>query len=188
MPFQFKQLKIPDVLLISPIINRDDRGFFMETFKKTDFKKVGIDFNFCQDNHSKSKKGVIRGLHYQIPPMEQGKLIRVIRGSLLDVVVDIRKNSPCFGKYIAIELSENNQYILWIPPGFAHGICIMEDDTELLYKCTSEYSPQHERGILWNDPTISINWPITDPILSEKDTKYPRLTEAKDYFSYENNK
>ena len=184
MPFEFKRLEIPDVILITPKVFGDDRGFFMETFKRSEFEKYGINLDFVQDNHSKSKKGVIRGLHYQLNPKAQGKLVRVTRGVLIDVVVDIRKGSPYYGKWLSVELTEENKQMLWVPPGFAHGICTLEDQTELLYKATGEYSPKDERGILWNDPDIGVEWPISDPELLERDARQPLLKDAENNFVY----
>ena len=185
MPFEFERMEIPDVILVKPKVFGDDRGFFMETFKKSDFVKHGINPDFVQDNHSKSERGVVRGLHYQLNPKAQGKLVRVSRGKLIDVVVDIRKGSPFYGKWLSVELSEENKHMLWMPPGFAHGVCILEDDTDLLYKATGEYSLEHDRGILWNDPEIGVDWPIDNPSLSEKDMKQPLLKDAENNFVYE---
>lgn len=182
--FFFKRLEIFDVILIEPKVFRDNRGFFMETYKYSEFKKNGIPYEFVQDNHSKSKKGVLRGLHYQLKPMEQGKLIRCIKGRIWDVAVDIRKGSPWYGKWVAVELSEENKLMLWIPPGFAHGFVALEDDTEVVYKVTKEYSPELERGIIWNDPYIGIKWPIENPILSEKDKNLPLLKDVENNFTY----
>ena len=184
MPFIFKRLEIPDVILIEPKVFRDNRGFFMETYKYSEFQKNGISYEFVQDNHSKSQRGVLRGLHYQLKPMEQGKLVRCIKGRIWDVAVDIRKGSPWYGKWVAVELSEENKLMLWIPPGFAHGFIVLEDDTEVVYKVTKEYSPELERGIIWNDPDINIKWPIENPILSEKDKNFPMLKDAENNFSY----
>jgi dTDP-4-dehydrorhamnose 3,5-epimerase len=183
MPFEFIKLEIPDVVLVKPKVFEDDRGFFMETYKASDFVKAGIDFSFCQDNHSKSKKGVLRGLHYQLEPKAQGKLIRCIKGKIWDVAVDLRLGSPWFGKWIAVELSEENKCMLWIPAGFAHGFVALED-CEIIYKCTEEYAPELDRGIIWNDPDLNIPWPIKDPILSSKDAKLPRLKDAEINFYY----
>jgi len=183
MPFRFQPLKIPDLILIEPLVFEDVRGFFLETFKSSDFKNAGIDFEFVQDNHSKSKKGVLRGLHYQLNPKAQGKLIRCIKGKILDVAVDIRKGSPWYAKWVAIELSEENKLMLWIPPGFAHGFVALED-SEIIYKCTEEYDPSLDRGIIWNDPEIGIEWPIKKPILSEKDARLPNLKDAENNFKY----
>ncbi|MDF2690476.1 MAG: putative dTDP-4-deoxyrhamnose 3,5 epimerase [Gammaproteobacteria bacterium] len=179
MPFEFTKLALPEVILIKPEVFYDDRGFFMESFKTSEFSKHGIPTHFSQDNHSKSNKSVLRGLHFQLNPKAQGKLVRVIRGRIFDVVVDIRKGSPNYGKWLGLELSEHNKHILWIPAGFAHGVAFLEDNTELLYKATEEYSKQHERSILWNDPELGINWPITKPILSEKDEQAAVLKEVE---------
>lgn len=184
MAFKFEKLSIPDVVLIKPNVFGDERGFFTETYKYSEFKENGIDFDFVQDNHSKSKKGVLRGLHYQLNPKAQGKLVRVINGDVFDVVVDIRKGSPYYGKWVAVRLTADNKFILWVPPGFAHGVYVLEDDTELLYKATSEYSPEHDRGIIWNDPDIGIEWPDFNPALSEKDAKHPLLKDAENKFRY----
>jgi len=183
MPFEFKELEIPDVILVIPKVFEDDRGFFMETFKISDFKAYGISYEFVQDNHSKSKKGVLRGLHYQLYPKAQGKLVRCIRGRIWDVAVDIRKGSPWYGKWVAVELSEENKLMLWIPPGFAHGFVALED-AEIIYKCTAEYAPELDRGIIWNDPELAINWPVEKPILSPKDAKLPFLKDAENNFVY----
>ncbi|MHA1712820.1 MAG: dTDP-4-dehydrorhamnose 3,5-epimerase [Candidatus Ranarchaeia archaeon] len=185
MPFSYRSLAIPEVLLITPKVFGDDRGFFMETFKEPDFNAMGINYHFPQDNHSKSKKGVIRGLHYQLKPKAQGKLVRVVRGSLFDVAVDIRIGSPTYGRWVGEILSEANRNMLWIPPGFAHGIAIIEDDTELLYKATDVYSPEHDRSIKWDDPDIGVKWPFKQPILSEKDKHAPLLRDADNNFYYE---
>lgn len=184
MPFEFIRLEIPDVVLIKPKVFEDERGFFLESFKYSDFVKEGIGPNFLQDNHSRSKKGVLRGLHYQLNPKAQGKLVRCVRGRIWDVAVDIRRGSPYFGKWVAVELSEENKYMLWIPEGFAHGFVALED-ADVLYKCTSEYDPALDRGIIWNDSDIGIPWPIENPLLSTKDAKLPRLMDAEINFEYE---
>lgn len=184
MPFEFKNLDIPEVVLIIPKVFEDDRGFFMETYKSSEFKKNGINADFVQHNHSKSKKGVLRGLHYQLNPKAQGKLLRVVKGALLDVVVDIRKGSPTYGKWVSAELNDQNKHMLWVPPGFAHGILTLENNTELLYEVTEEYSPENERGILWNDSEIGIKWPIEKPSLVERDKSNPPLKEAENNFVY----
>ncbi|MGB4645270.1 MAG: dTDP-4-dehydrorhamnose 3,5-epimerase, partial [Dictyoglomaceae bacterium] len=149
MPFNFIKLEIPEVILIEPTVFSDERGFFIETYKSSEFKKNGIDYDFVQDNHSKSKRGVLRGLHYQLKPMEQGKLVRCIKGRIWDVAVDIRKGSPTYSKWVAVELSEDNKKMFWIPPGFLHGFVALEDNTEIIYKVTKEYSKEHDRGIFW---------------------------------------
>ena len=158
----------------------------METYKSTDFKKVGIKDNFTQENHSKSKKNVLRGLHYQLNPKAQGKLVRVINGAVIDVAVDLRKGSPYYGKHISIELSTKNKNMLWIPPGFAHGFYSLEDKTELVYKTTDEYSPEDERSIIWNDKDLAIVWPEQKPILCKKDMIAPSFKDAENNFVYDN--
>ena len=185
MTFNFIKLEIPDVILIEPGIYEDERGFFIETYKYSEFEKYGIDCTFVQDNHSKSVKSVLRGLHYQINPKAQGKLIRVTNGVLFDVAVDIRKGSPHYGKWVGCTLSADNKKSLYIPPGFAHGFCTMSDAAEVIYKVTNFYSPELDRGIIWNDPDIGINWPEQNPILSEKDASLPLLKNADNNFTYE---
>ncbi len=186
MPFNTKRLEIPDVILIEPIIFKDERGFFIETYKKSDFEKFGIPFDLYQDNHSRSKKGVLRGLHYQLHPKAQGKLVRCIKGKIWDVAVDIRRGSPWFGKWVAAELSEDNHLMLWIPHGFAHGFVAL-DESEVFYKTTSEYASELDAGIRWNDPELSIAWPIEIPNLSRKDAELPFLRDAKNNFIYGEN-
>jgi len=181
MPFEFEPLQIPEVILIKPKLFSDDRGFFLETYKRSEFEKAGIGFDFIQDNHSGSNKGVLRGLHYQKRPAAQGKLVRCIKGVIFDVAVDIRIGSPTFGKWVGVYLSEENRHMLWIPPGFAHGFLVVSDYAEVIYKVShSEYSPTHDAGILWNDPDIGIEWPtnlVERVILSEKDAKLLRLKD-----------
>ncbi|MEO2069353.1 MAG: dTDP-4-dehydrorhamnose 3,5-epimerase [Desulfurobacteriaceae bacterium] len=186
MPFEFIKTEIPEVIIVKPIVFGDERGFFMETFKKSDFEKAGIDTNFVQDNHSKSRKNVLRGLHYQIEPKSQGKLVRCIKGKIFDVAVDIRKGSPTFGRWVGVELSEENKLMLWIPKGFAHGFLTLSEEAEIIYKVSgSEYSPDHDRSIRWNDPEIDIKWPFEgEPILSEKDKNAPFLKDAEINFVY----
>ena len=179
MPFNFKKLKIPEVILIKPTVFTDERGFFAETYKKSDFLDFGIKKEFLQENHSLScAKGVLRGLHFQIPPKAQGKLVRVVSGSIFDVALDIRKNSPTFGLWISVVLSDENKEMLYVPEGFAHGFCTLEENTEVIYKCSEIYSPGHDRGIMWNDPAIGIDWPVKKPVLSEKDKVWPCLKDA----------
>ncbi len=173
MPFRFTPLEIPEVILVEPEVFADERGFFLEYYKQSDFFNGGIKEDFVQDNHSRSVKGVLRGLHYQKEPMAHGKLVRCIRGEIFDVVVDIRRDSPTFGKWISIVLSEENKRILYIPPGFAHGFQVISEVAEVIYKTTKEYSPAHEAGIVWNDPYLAIPWPIKEPILSERDRRWP---------------
>ncbi len=176
MPFEFERQKISDVILVKPKVFGDNRGFFMESYKKSDFFENGIAVEFNQDNHSKSAKGVLRGLHYQSKPFGQAKLVRCSRGRIYDVAVDIRPNSKTFGEYVKSELSEENKNMLFIPEGFAHGFVVLSDEAELLYKTSGEYAPEADRGILWSDKDINIDWQIDfEPILSEKDKAQPLL-------------
>ncbi len=184
MPFTFRRLPIPEIILIEPKIFFDHRGFFMETYKHSDFKNFGITESFVQDNFSQSQKGVIRGLHYQKGPFSQGKLVQCLKGRIFDVAVDIRLGSPTFGRWIGVELSEENHHMLYIPSGFAHGFAVLSDYAFVAYKCTEEYFSVHDRGIVWNDPDININWPVDNPILSEKDKKLPLLKDADINFYY----
>ena len=177
MPFEFRRLEIPDVILIKPKVFEDERGFFMETYKKSDFEKAGIKGDFVQDNHSKSKYGVLRGLHFQKRPYSQAKIVRCIRGVIYDVSVDLRRNSPTFGKWVGLILSEYNKYLLYIPKGFAHGFLVLSDVAEVIYKVDNVYAPEYEGGLIWNDPDVGIKWPIEDPILSERDKRWPKLRE-----------
>jgi len=166
-------LTIPDVLLIEPKVFGDERGFFYESFNEAAFRAAtGLDIRFVQDNHSKSAKNVLRGLHYQTPPKAQGKLVRVLVGEVFDVALDIRENSPTFGNWVGERLSATNKRQMWIPPGFAHGFLVLSEAAEFLYKTTDYYAPDCERGILWNDPALRIDWPLTDtPLLSSKDAQ-----------------
>ncbi len=169
---------IPDVLIFEPKVFGDDRGFFFESFSQKIFEEaVGRKVEFVQDNHSKSCKGVLRGLHYQLEPYAQGKLVRCVAGEVFDVAVDIRKSSPTFGKWVGVNLSAENKRQLWIPEGFAHGFLVISDMAEFVYKTTNDYHPESDRGLLWNDETLSINWPIEEyPILSEKDKNAKKIT------------
>ena len=177
------RLSIPDVLLIEPQVFNDDRGFFFESFNQEKFEEaIGRKINFVQDNHSKSTKGVLRGLHYQIPPRAQGKIIRVTQGEVFDVVVDLRKSSPTFGKWAGEILSSDNKKQMWIPEGFAHGFLTLSDTAEFLYKTTDFYSKDHEEAIQWNDKIIDIDWPVKNVSLSSKDNAALSFKEAK-YFS-----
>ena len=164
---------IDGLLIIKPDVFKDDRGYFYESYNKERFAKVGLNIDFVQDNESKSCKGVLRGLHFQKPPFAQGKLVRVIKGSVMDVAVDLRKDSPTYGKWESVVLTEENKLQFWIPEGFAHGFVALEDDTIFNYKCTNVYNKESEGSILWNDPDININWNIDNPILSEKDKISP---------------
>ena len=181
MPFEFKKTTINDVILVIPKVFDDSRGFFLETYKKSEFQQNGINVDFLQDNHSKSSKGVLRGLHYQTNPKAQAKLVRCSKGKILDVAVDIRKNSPTFGKWVGEILSEENKRMLYIPAGFAHGFVVLSNEAELLYKASEEYSPQNDKGIKWNDPNINIDWKIDfRPLVSEKDNSLPFLKDVKE--------
>jgi len=182
MPFEFINLSISDVIMIKPKVFQDERGFFVETYKYSDFLKNGIKENFIQDNHSRSSKYVLRGLHYQKLPRAQGKLVRCVKGEIFDVAVDIRKQSAHYGKWVGARLSEENKTMLYIPPGFAHGFLVLSDIAEIMYKTTDEYSSQDERGVIWNDPDINIDWGICDPILSCKDKILPSLKDADNNF------
>lgn len=178
MPFEFEEQRIKDIVLIKPKVFGDNRGFFMETYKKSDFCANGINVEFNQDNHSKSTKGVLRGLHYQKAPFGQTKLVRCVKGRIYDVAVDIRRNSPTCGKYVKVELSEENKHMLYIPEGFAHGFVTLSDEAELIYKASGEYNPEAEGGVLWADEDINIDWGIDfEPILSDKDKIQPKLKE-----------
>jgi len=176
-------LSIPDVLLIEPQVFGDDRGFFFESFNQNKFEEaIGIKINFVQDNHSKSLRGVLRGLHYQLSPKAQGKLVRVIQGEVFDVAVDLRQSSPTFGQWVGEILSSDNKKQMWIPEGFAHGFLTLSDTAEFLYKTTDFYGKDHEEAIQWNDETIGIDWPMKEVSLSSKDSAAVSFKEAK-YFS-----
>ena len=179
MPFEFEPQRIKDVILIKPKVFGDNRGFFLESYKKSDFYANGIKVEFNQDNHSKSTAHVLRGLHYQIRPYGQAKIVRCTRGKIYDVAVDIRPQSKTFGEYVKVELSEENKHMLYIPEGFAHGFVVLSDIAELHYKASGEYNPAADRGIIWNDSDINIDWGIDfEPILSDKDKKQPKLKEG----------
>lgn len=180
---ELKETTLKDAYIIQPEVFRDERGFFVETYSKKKFRELGIEADFVQDNHSLSvNKGVLRGLHYQLQPNTQAKLVRVTRGSVYDVIVDLRKNSPTYGKWEGFHLSADNFSMLFVPQGFAHGFCTLEDNTEFQYKCDNYYAPESEGGIIWNDPTLGIDWPIKDPILAEKDKKHPLFKDFNSPF------
>ena len=171
-------LAIPDVLLLEPKVFGDARGFFMESYNQQVFNEaVGYAVNFVQDNHSRSARGVLRGLHYQLPPHAQGKLVRVVAGEVFDVAVDIRRGSPTFGQWYGAELTQANQWQLWIAPGLAHGFAVTSDVAHFHYKCTEYYHPEHEAAIRWDDPDIGVRWPVTAPTLSAKDKDAPSFAE-----------
>ncbi|PWE19143.1 dTDP-4-dehydrorhamnose 3,5-epimerase [Aliarcobacter skirrowii] len=183
----FTRTAIPDVVIIEPKVHGDSRGYFVETFRQDKLEEfLGYKINFCQDNESKSSKGVLRGLHYQLPPHAQTKLVRVIHGRVLDVAVDIRKNSPTFGKHVAVELSAENKKQLLIPRGFAHGFVVLEDDTVFAYKVDNYYSPECDRGIAFDDKNLNIDWILNhnELNLSAKDTTQPKLNETNDLFEF----
>ncbi|MGG4034641.1 dTDP-4-dehydrorhamnose 3,5-epimerase [Paenibacillus cisolokensis] len=180
-----KGTKLSGVKLIEPTVFGDHRGFFMESYNESAYHKAGIHYRFIQDNHSLSvEAGVLRGLHYQLHPKAQAKLVRVIAGSIFDVVVDIRQGSPTYGQWEGFQLSAQNKLQLLVPQGFAHGFCTLEPNCEVLYKVDEFYSPEHDRGIAWNDPDLAIDWPVDHPILSEKDAKHPLLKEAEINFIF----
>lgn len=171
------ETKLPGVLIIEPRAFGDTRGFFMETYSQKKYAEIGIKGNFVQDNLSFSSRGVLRGLHYQ-NPNTQGKLVSVVQGTAFDVAVDIRVGSPSFGQWVGVELSGENHRQLWVPPGFAHGFCVVSDSAYFIYKCTDIYTPAAEGGVMWNDPDIGIEWPVQDVLLSDKDMVYPRLKDV----------
>lgn len=179
---RFTPTAIPDVIVVEADVFGDERGFFMETWRQTDFAEAGINAEFVQDNHSKSTKGILRGLHYQIPKA-QGKLVRVISGDVFDVAIDLRRNSPTFGKWVGEIISSENKKQLWLPPGFAHGFLVMSETAEFVYKCTDYYAPQHERCIVWDDPDLGIEWPQLEqaPVLSQKDIDGISFAKAEYY-------
>ena len=180
MPFKFTKTSLPGVKIIQPMLFKDPRGFFMETYKQSDFFKAGIEETFTQDNYSYSSKGVLRGLHFQTDPHAQGKLVRVIKGAVWDVAVDISPESPTYKKWFGLELNEENHTMLYIPPGYAHGFLTLRENTHLVYKCTEEYSPDADGGVFWDDPELNISWPIvkkTDILVSGKDEKLPLIKD-----------
>jgi len=183
----FTRTHIPDVIIIKPTVHGDERGYFVETFRQDKLEEfLGFRVHFCQDNESKSSRGVLRGLHYQLHPSAQTKLVRVIQGSVLDVAVDIRKGSPTFGEHVAVELSATNKQQLFVPKGFAHGFVVLEDDTVFAYKVDNYYSPDDDRGIAFDDMELAIDWQVdtAELMLSEKDKVQSKLSETKDLFSY----
>jgi len=185
LPFTFQRTSIPDLVLIQFRSFPDERGFFRETYKRSDFIKNGISLLFIQTNHSRSRKRVLRGLHFQRPPKAQGKLVYVTRGEIFDVAVDLRIGSPTFGKWVGEILSEENHKALYIPPGFAHGFCVLSDLADVVYQVTEEYTPECEGGIRYDDPSLGISWPVSDPIVSSTDLKFPLLKNFNSPFLYE---
>lgn len=180
MPFDFQSTKIPDVIIVTPKVFGDARGYFCETYHKEAFNEAGIFADFVQDNHSYSQKHVLRGLHWQAAPHTQGKLVSAINGTIWDVAVDIRQNSKTYGQWVGVELSGDNKKMLWIPEGFAHGFVVLSDEVHLIYKCTDFYNPQSERSCIWNDLDLKIDWPINfQPIISDKDSKAPLFSSIQ---------
>ena len=188
MSFVFERLQIPEVMVVKSTKHGDDRGFFSETYSGPIFSDNGINVTFVQDNHALSaQKGTVRGLHFQIPPFAQAKLVRVTRGSIFDVAVDVRIGSPTFGRYVSAEVSAESWNQIFIPVGFAHGLVTLEPNTEVIYKVSTLYSPEHDKGVLWNDPTLEIDWPMNavDAILSDKDRSQPTFSELPAFFRHE---
>jgi len=185
LPFSFKSFEtLPEVTLVEPSVHSDERGWFIEAFKRSDFDVHGITLEFVQDNYSRSNaRGVLRGLHFQKRPAAQGKLVRCLLGEIFDVAIDIRRGSRTYAKWISAHLSCENHLMLWIPPGFAHGMLTLSEVAEVAYKVTSEYSSAHDRSIRWNDPEIGIKWPVQNPILSHKDNEAPLLKDADNNFT-----
>jgi dTDP-4-dehydrorhamnose 3,5-epimerase len=182
VPFKFTRLDISGLVLVEPRSFDDGRGSFRETYKHSDFVQAGIPAHFVQDNYSRSVRNVLRGLHYQLDPKAQGKLVTCLRGSIFDIAADIRKGSPSYGRWIGRELTGENNLMLYVPAGFAHGFLTLSETAEVLYKCTDEYSPSHDRGIIWNDPQIDIAWGVDAPLLSDKDKRHPALKDAENNF------
>ena len=187
MPFEFKKMDIPDVIRVEAKAFADSRGFFMETYKRSQFEAGGLPQRFVQGNYSYStSRGVLRGLHYQMNPHPQGKLVWALKGEIYDVAVDIRKGSPWYGKYVGEVLSQDNKRMLYVPEGFAHGFLVLSDSADVLYQVTDEWAPETERSIIWNDPDLAIKWPIDiEPLLSDKDAVASPLKEADNNFTYE---
>lgn len=180
MPFDFQPTIIPDVVIVTPKVFGDSRGYFCETYHREAFEEAGISVNFVQDNHSYSQKNVLRGLHWQAAPDTQGKLVSAIGGTIWDVAVDIRQNSKTYGQWVGVELSGDNKKMLWIPEGFAHGFVVLSDEVHLIYKCTGFYAPKSERSCIWNDQDLKIDWPINfQPIISDKDSKAPLFSSIQ---------
>ncbi len=182
MPFRFQRLEIPEVILIDPVVFEDERGVLFEAYKHSDFCAFGIRDVFVQDNHSKSVRGVLRGLHYQKRARAQGKLVGVVSGEIFDVAVDIRRGSTTYGRWVGVYLSADNRQLVFVPAGFAHGFCVLSDLAEVVYKATQEYAPDQERGVAWNDPELGIEWPIASPLISERDARFPTLRHADNDF------
>jgi dTDP-4-dehydrorhamnose 3,5-epimerase len=176
MPFTFTATALPGVVIIDPTLIADERGFFMETFKRSEFAAAGLDVAFVQENQSRSRQGTLRGLHLQHAPRAQGKLVRVLEGEIFDVTADVRPESPTFGQWESVSLSASNRRSVYIPAGYAHGYCVVSPRAEVVYKTTDEYAPEFESGVRWDDPLLGIRWPVSSPILSPRDSKWPLLT------------
>ena len=187
MSFTFEPLAIPEVVLVKPLVRRDARGFFIETYKRSAFCEAGITTRFVQDNTSRSARNTLRGLHYQLPPAAHAKLVSVVAGEVLDVAVDIRRGSPTYGRWVSAVLSETNKHQLFVPVGFAHGFLVRSETADVTYKISHEYAPEHDRGVLWNDPALGIDWGLGEPLLSERDRAQPTLASADNTFIYEEN-
>jgi len=179
---KFTALDIPGLVVVEPDVHVDNRGFFFESYNKEIFAQNGVDVQFVQDNHSKSSKGVLRGLHFQVPPYAQDKLIRVTKGKVLDVAVDIRRSSSTYGKWVSVELDEDNKKMLFIPKGFAHGFLCLSEVVEFEYKVSGYYNAENSHGIMWNDPDLAIEWPVQDPVLSEKDKGNFKFKDLPEFF------
>jgi len=175
MPFTFSHTSLPGVTIVEPRVFTDHRGFFMETYRKSEFAAGGIDADFVQDNHSRSVRGTLRGLHLQRAPKAQGKLVRVLEGEVFDVAADVRPDSPTYGVWVSVVLSAANRRSVFIPPGYAHGFCVTSPEAQILYKTTEEYAPELEWGVRWDDPVLAIPWPVSEPFLSERDRRWPLL-------------
>ena len=185
MPFHFAPTAIADVILIDPPFFPDERGFFMESYKRSEFFAAGIRDPFIQCNHSKSSHGILRGLHYQKHPKAQAKLVRALSGEIYDVAVDLRRGAPTYGTWVGARLSAENKKMLYVPVGFAHGFCVLSAEAEIFYMTTEEYAPREEAGVLWNDPGIGISWPVTEPQLSPRDQRWPPFSHADNNFYYD---
>ncbi len=179
MPFKFEHLEIPDLVLITAHTFADDRGYFLETYKHSEFAENGINTSFVQDNFSHSTHGVLRGLHFQTEPYAQAKLVKVLRGAIFDVAVDIRPKSPTYGQWLGLELTDQEHQMFYIPEGFAHGFCVISDEVDFIYKVSSEFAPDFDAGIRWDDSEIGIKWPIETPLLSSKDANLPRIVDLE---------
>ena len=177
MPFVFTPTTLPGVVVIEPEVFEDERGFFMEIYKRSEFVAAGLDVDFVQENHSRSVRGTLRGLHLQRPPKAQGKLVRAIEGEIFDVAVDIRPDSPTFGRWESVTLSAENRRSIYIPAGYAHGFCVLSAEAQVVYKTTDEYAPELEWGVRWDDPVLGIPWPLSAPTLSRRDSNWPRLVK-----------